>query len=615
MNNLKRIVKYLIPYKWLAVLNVSSNFLSAFFNVFSIILVVPMLEILFYGGTTNNMFSNESNDIKGKFFAWLGKSILSLSDGAQDPENGKMKALVVIAACIFTVFLLKNIFRYLGVFFMAQIRSSVVKDMRESIYKKMLGLPVFYFNEQRKGDLISRVTNDVQEVEVTVIRSLESLVKEPITILMLLGSLILMDYKLTLFILCILPPTGILISLIGKSLKKSAGKAQGKLGEIISNVEESLSGLKIIKAFAAEDFMFKKFSKKGEQYQKFLQSAYRKRDLASPLSEVLSIFTLSLVIWYGGSRVIESGENGVRDAAVFIDYIVAFAMLIGPLKSFTSAFYALKKGGAAEERISEFLMADNEIKASSNAKKLESFEKGIVLKDVVFGYDQDNPLFQNLNIEIKKGESIALVGQSGSGKTTLSNIIARFHDVSSGSVEVDGHNIKDINTRSLRKLMSLVSQESILFHGSVAENIAFGVENIDYDRVKEAAEIANAIEFIDKLEDGFETNIGEGGGKLSGGQKQRLCIARAIYMNPPVLILDEATSALDSASEKLVQDALGKVMEDRTSIVIAHRLSTIQNADRILVLDQGKIIEQGNHETLIAKNGAYKKLCDLQGFH
>ena len=521
MNNLKRIVKYLIPYKWLAVLNVSSNFLSAFFNVFSIILVVPMLEILFYGGTTNNMFSNESDDIKGKFFAWLGKSILSLSDGTQDPEDGKMKALVVIAACIFTVFLLKNIFRYLGVFFMAQIRSSVVKDMREGIYKKMLGLPVFYFNEQRKGDLISRVTNDVQEVEVTVIRSLESLVKEPITILMLLGSLILMDYKLTIFILCILPPTGVLISLIGKSLKKSAGQAQGKLGEIISNVEESLSGLKIIKAFAAEDFMFKKFSKKGEQYQKFLQSAYRKRDLASPLSEVLSIFTLSLVIWYGGSRVIESGENGVRDAAVFIDYIVAFAMLIGPLKSFTSAFYALKKGGAAEERISEFLMADNEIKASSKAKDLASFEKGIVLKDVVFGYDQDNPLFQNLNIEIKKGESIALVGQSGSGKTTLIRMLAGLVVPLRGHVLFDGKTWDQLDDQVVRGSIAYVPQQVFVFNASLRDNITLWNPDFTDEELQDAAADAQLLGMINGQPEGFQRQLRDNGSDLSGGERQR----------------------------------------------------------------------------------------------
>lgn len=612
MKNLKRIVKYLIPYKWYAVLNVTSNFISAFFNVFSIILIVPMLEILFYGGTTNEMYSDQGDDVKGKFFAWLGETIISMSVGSDDPIEGKRQALIVIAASIFTVFLLKNVFRYLGVYFIAKIRSSVVNDMRTSLYQKLLSLPVFHFNEQRKGDLISRITNDVTEVEVTIIRSLESMVKEPITIVMLLSSLVLMDAKLTLFILCILPPTGIIISLIGKSLKKSASQAQGKLGEIISSVEESLSGLKIIKAFAAEYFMFARFSKKGREYQRFLQSAYRKRDLASPLSEVLSILTLALVIWYGGSRVLANGDNGVRSAAVFIDYIFAFGMLIGPLKSFTSAFYSLKKGGAAEERISSFLATENEIKEVKNPINKSDLKEKISIDNIHFGYSTEDPLFKDFNLTIKKGETIAFVGASGSGKTTLSNIIARFYDVQKGSVKLDEINIKDISSKDLRNLISVVSQESILFHGSVRDNIAFGEAEVDEERMIQAAKIANAEEFIVNLEAGYDSNIGEGGSKLSGGQKQRLCIARAVYKNPPILILDEATSALDSASERLVQDALDKVMHGRTSIVIAHRLSTIQKADRILVLDKGEVKEEGTHQELLELNGIYKKLSSLQ---
>lgn len=612
MKNLGRVLKYIIPYKGYALLNILFNVMSSLFSVFTIVMVVPMLEILFYGKTSQQSFSG-SDDMKSQFFGWLGSQISYLSNEGTDPLSGKINALMVICGAILTAFFLKNLFRYLGMFFMAKIRTSVVKDLRRDLYHKTLKLPVFYFNEQRKGDLISRITNDVQEVEWSIMSSLEAMFKEPIMIIILLFGLIVLDPSLTVFIFIVLPPTGLIISLIGKSLKKSATKAQSKLGEIISIIEESITGLKIIKIFSAEEYMQNRFGSENDQYQKVLTKTYRKRDLASPLSEFLSVFTLVLVIWYGGSNVLELEVEGVQVAPFFINYIIAFAMIIAPVKAFTTSFYNLKKGAAAEERINELLKEDNLIK-DSGVTELSEFTSSINVQDINFSFDDENHLFKDLNLEIKKGETVALVGQSGSGKTTLSNLIARFYEVEGGAIKIDGTDIKKIPLGNLRDLMAIVTQESILFHDTVLNNIAFGDVNPDLDRVKEAARIANATEFINKLENGYNTNIGEGGAKLSGGQRQRLCIARAIYKNPPILILDEATSSLDTASERLVQEALSNVMKDRTSIVIAHRLSTIQNADHIVVFEGGVIKEKGSHKDLISLNGIYKKLCDLQSF-
>ena len=612
MKNLRRVLKYIIPYKGYALLNILFNILSSLFNVFTIVMVVPMLEILFYGETSNKSF-NQPDDIKGEFFTWLGDQISSFSQGGETELEGKLNALLVICFAIIITFFLKNLTRYFGMFFMAKIRTGVVKDLRAEMYSKTLSLPVYYFNEQRKGDLISKITNDVQEVEWSIMSSLEAMFKEPIMIIILLSGLIISDPGLTVFIFLVLPPTGIIISLIGKSLKRTAVKAQSKLGDLIALIEESITGLKIVKVFSAESFMKNKFDKENQDYQRILTKTYRKRDLASPLSEFLSVFALALVIWYGGSNVLELEAQGIHSAKYFINYIMMFALIMAPVKAFTTAFYNLKKGAAAEERINELLKEENPI-VDGTQGDIKDFEDSINIESIDFSFDQDNPLFQDLNLEIKKGETVALVGQSGSGKTTLSNLVSRFFDVNGGAINIDGTNIKDVSLSSLRKQMAVVTQESILFHDTVLNNIAFGDVNPNVNRVKEAARIANAIEFIDKLEDGYNTNIGEGGSKLSGGQRQRLCIARAIYKNPPILILDEATSALDTASERLVQEALSNVMKDRTSIVIAHRLSTIQNADHIVVFEDGVIKEKGSHQDLISLNGIYKKLCDLQSF-
>ncbi len=612
MNNLKRILKYVLPYKGYALLNILFNILTAIFNVFSIVMVVPILEILFYGKEQTEI--PKDADLRTRFFDWLGTKIDLLANTGSDPTEGKMKALVVICLIIIFTFFLKNLCRYLAMFFIAKVRASVIKDIRRSLYIKTIELPVFYFNEQRKGDLISKITNDVQEVEWSILSSLEAMFKEPVMILTILGLLITFDPSLTVMIFLVLPPTAILVSLIGKSLKRTAVKAQNKLGEIISITEETISGLKIVKIFSAESFMENKFDKENTEYQNLLIKTYRKRDLASPLSEFLSIIALSLIIWFGGSNVIEQEALGVPAGKFFIGYIMLFALIMAPLKAFTTSFYNLKKGAAAEERINDLLKEENPIKESEQPFNKDSFEDSLIIKDLKFSYDSENPLFDGIDLEIKKGETVAFVGQSGSGKTTLSNLVSRFYDIDSGSIQIDGVEIREISLKNLRSLMAIVTQESILFHGSVIDNIAFGDTQPDIEKVKEAARIANATEFIEKLEDGYNTNIGEGGSKLSGGQKQRLCIARAIYKNPPILILDEATSSLDTASEKLVQEALSNVMKNRTSIVIAHRLSTIQNADHIVVFEDGKIKERGSHEDLINLNGIYKKLCDLQSF-
>ena len=502
----------------------------------------------------------------------------------------------------------------MALFALAPIRNGVVRDIREQLYRKILVLPVSYFSEERKGDILSRMTADVQEIEHCIMSTLEVTFKEPLTIAFYLGFMFFISPQLTVFVLVMLVVTALVVGSIGRSLKRKSTRGQAKLGELISIIEESLTGLRIIKAFNAEESQENKFVKENTVYLHIMTRIQRRRDLSSPLSEFLGIAIIVVVLWFGGSLVLDP-ESGM-EAAVFIGFMVIFSQLIPPAKSFSSAFYNIQKGLASADRINKILDAEIKIIEKKDARKIKEFSQSIEFKDVSFAYFNfdDKKVLDKINVTIKKGKMVALVGQSGAGKTTLVDLLPRFYDPIEGGILIDGVNIKDYKLGDLRKLLGVVTQESILFNDSVYNNISIGVENASKEEIINAAKIANAHDFITQLEYGYDTLIGDRGDKLSGGEKQRLTIARAILNDPPILILDEATSSLDTQSEKLVQDAIYKLMKNRTSIVIAHRLSTIQYADEIIVMQEGQIIEQGNHIGLMAKNGVYRKLVDLQAF-
>lgn len=526
-------------------------------------------------------------------------------------ENGKMDALIMICVLVVVMIFFKNLFRYLAMFFIAKARTGVVKDLRAKMYRKALVLPLSFYSDEKKGDIMSRFSNDVLEVEWSILNSLEILFRDPLSILLYLATLLYMSPQLTLFVFVLLPVAGLIIGRIGKSLKKTSVKGQQKVGELMSSVEETLGGLRIIKAFNAEKFINKKFDKQNSEYNVLMTSMYRKRDLASPMSEFLGVTAMAIVLWFGGKLVLSNDSD--ISASTFVGYIAIFSQIINPAKAFSSAFYNIQKGIASVERINKITEAEETIKEKPNATEHQGFNHNIEFKNVSFAYN-DKHVLKNINLTIEKGKTIALVGQSGAGKSTLVDLLPRFYDVVSGEVLIDGKNVQDMKLHDLRALFGVVTQESILFNDTVFNNIAFGVDNAKEADVIAAAKVANAHEFILQLENGYQTNIGDRGSKLSGGQRQRLSIARAVFKNPPILILDEATSALDTESERLVQDALNHLMQNRTSIVIAHRLSTIQNADEIIVMHEGQIVERGKHTELIAKDGVYKKLCDLQTF-
>ncbi|RNC89755.1 MAG: ABC transporter ATP-binding protein [Allomuricauda sp.] len=607
MNNiLGKLLRFAKPYKFYGILNIVSNVLYAFFNVLSIIIFIPTLGILFdnqeevFEKPVYQGFSNLKGYAEDSLNYFLTQKVT---------DDGPMAALVFICLASIVIFFLKNLFRYLAMYFLAFLRTGMVKDLQDTLYHKVVDLPISYFSEKRKGDLLARMTADIKEVEGSIINSLEALIREPITIVIVLASMLLISTKLTLFVFIFLPVTGFIISAVGKRLKAQSLAAQKENGVFLSFLEETLSGLRVIKGFNAEALFGQKFTASTHRFKDIMTSVLQRKGLASPLSEFLGVAVVITVLWYGGSLVFD--DNSTLKPQDFMGYIGLFYTIINPVKAITTVNYSIKKGNAAGERIFEILETENDVKEAAAAKHPTTLAQSIQFHKVSFKYEDDYVL-QNFNLEVPKGHTVALVGQSGSGKSTVANLITRFYDVNDGEIQIDGTNIKDISKKSLRNLMGLVTQDSILFNDTVRNNIALGKENATDQEIVEAAKIANAHDFITELPNGYDTNIGDSGNKLSGGQKQRLSIARAVLKNPPIMILDEATSALDTESERLVQDALEKMMQNRTSVVIAHRLSTIQNADTIVVLKKGEIVEQGTHEELMKSRKGYKKLVEMQ---
>ncbi|HCS20391.1 MAG TPA: antibiotic ABC transporter ATP-binding protein [Bacteroidetes bacterium] len=601
MKNFFRMLRYARPYRYLAYLNILFNFFSIVFGLFSMTMLMPFLNYLF--GTAELVRDPEATGIQ----AWNTEFIFFLKDITGD-DPGKALLLVCLAVVVFTI--LKNVFRYLALYVLVPYRNYTVRDLRNAVYKKVMRLQLSYFTEEKKGDTISRMSNDITEVEFAIMTSLEAMFKGPFQILVTLVLLIIMSWKLTLIILVLLPLNGFIISRIGKKLKKNASRAQGRLGLLMSLFEESLSGIRIIKGFGKEAYFFRKFSTENKHLTTINVKVNHSRDLSSPLSETMGITTLSMVLFIGG-RMVQTG-TGIMDPTAFILFILLFAQVIDPAKSFATAFYNVQKGAASADRIEEILRIPETLKEAENPLTLSAIRSGIEFKNVGFQYTPDKKTLTDISFSIPLGKTVALVGASGSGKSTLADLLARFYDVNEGHVLIDGMDIRDIKVKDLRGLMGLVTQESILFNDSVFNNIAFGNHEVSYEQIVEAAKAANAHEFIVHMDKGYYTNIGDRGGKLSGGQRQRIAIARAILKNPQILILDEATSALDTSSERLVQEALNTLMKNRTSLVIAHRLSTIQNADLIIVMENGRIVERGSHQELYAHKGLYRNLLEMQ---
>lgn len=609
MSLYKRALNYIKPYKASFATAIFFNILYAIFNVVALAFMMPILSILF-GEKKNEtilepIYSGKITDLKEYFSDYSGYYMQEIAQ-----TEGPIYVLAISCILFIIAFFFRNIFSFLSETCLIDLRSGVTRDLRVDLHNKILKLPISYFTETRKGDMITRISNDVNEVEGNILNSIVEIIRSPIMIIVFVIVLFLTSAELTIFAILVFPIMGTIISLIGKSLKKAANDAQKELSNIITYVDETLAALKIIKIFNAEDQVKGRFDGSINLYRKYLQKVMKKRALASPTSEFLGAITIGLIVFFGGKLSLEG--NGLSGSE-FIFYIGTFYTLLDPIKKFSKSLSDIQKGEVSAQRIFEILDADVLIKDHANAKEIEVFENKIEFKNVTFGYGND-AIIENFNLTINKGETVALVGQSGSGKSTLANLLTRFWDVKSGQILIDGVDIKDIKLKNYRDLFGLVTQDSILFNDTIANNIALGNLNPNKDEIVKAAQIANAEEFIVKQAEQYNENVGEGGSKLSGGQKQRLSIARAVFKNPPIMVLDEATSALDTRSEKLVQKALSNMMQNRTSLVIAHRLSTIQNADKIVVMDSGKIIEEGNHESLIAQDGAYASLVNMQNF-
>ncbi|AFL81892.1 ABC-type multidrug transport system, ATPase and permease component [Aequorivita sublithincola DSM 14238] len=605
MNYFKKILRYVIPYKRFAYLNIFFNILYALFGTLSFVALIPIFEVIF-------------NDKRKSAVQPVYEGISKIKDYLQDYFNyfiieninkyGEFKVLMYMVAIIISLFLLKNLSNYLAMFYSTYMRNGVLRDLRNDLYRKVVQFPLAFYSEKRKGDTISRLSGDVDEVKNSVLSVLEMIVREPLTIIFTLIAMLLISAKLTLFVFLFLPISGFIISKIGKSLKRGSLKVQQEQGVFLSILEETMGGLRIIKAFHAENIFQKKFEDSNQRFYTHSNKVMNKQNLASPVSELLGIITIGVLLVFGGYLVF---IDKTLEASFFIGYISLAYNILTPAKAIAKASYSIKRADGSAQRILELLEAENTITDIENPVQKEGFDGVISIKNISFKYE-DQYVLKDFSLEIPKGKTVALVGQSGSGKSTIANLLTRFYDVNQGSIQIDGVDIKDISKRSLRGLMGIVSQDSILFNDTVGNNLKLGKPLASDVELMEAAEISNSYEFIKDLPEGFETNIGDSGNKLSGGQKQRLSIARAVLKNPPIMILDEATSALDTESERLVQDALEKMMKNRTSIVIAHRLSTIQNADNIVVLSKGKIVEQGKHQELLEKKGVYYSLVEMQ---
>lgn len=596
MKNLSKMMRYLGDYKGQIALYFITILLSVVFALFSFGMLWPVLQVLFVG----EQVVNAPGSIVGRVTTYVNNVIL---------EHDKLTALTYAVIVVVAFTILKNLFIYLSLRILNPIRNSILRRLRNEMFTKALSLPIGFFTEERKGDLMSRMTNDITEVEISVMSVLETIIREPLTVILTITSMLLISPQLTLFMFIFLPIAGVVIGRIGKSLKKPSNMAQERLGEMLGVIDETLVGMRVVKAFNAEKHQHLRFTQINNTLMRLRNTISAKRELASPLSETMGILVVSIILWYGG-KLIFAGDSALTGPA-FVAYIGLFYQIINPLKNLSTALYNVQKGAAALDRIEYFLGAENTVKELPDAKPIKNFERAIEFKNVHFSYG-NKKILNGIDLTIEKGKMIALVGASGAGKSTLVDLIPRFHDVSGGEILIDGVNIKDFKLYELRRLMGVVSQEPILFNDTIYNNITLGTGGVTSEQVEEAARIAHAHNFITAKAGGYETIVGDRGAKLSGGERQRTTIARAVLKNPPILILDEATSSLDTESERIVQDAINKLMENRTCIVIAHRLSTVQHADEIIVLERGEVVERGSHSGLISKNGVYKKLVEMQ---
>lgn len=597
--------RFIGPYKGYVALNILCNLLSTVFSLFSFALLIPILEILFKTNTEvyeYMPFAWDMSVIKNNAYCWVSHYVI---------DHGAMNTLMLLSILLVVLTFFKTSISYLASFFIIPMRSGVVRDLRNQMYRKIVDLHIGFYQSKRKGDIMSRMIGDVGEVENSIMSSVELLSKNPVMIIVYLVIMFLLSWRLTLFVMVVLPVAGLIMGRVGRSLKKQSKESQTQLGQLLSQIEETLSGLRVIKAFNAEHAVIRHFNKMNDGLRRVVNKVNRRYSLAHPMSEFLGTVTIAIVLFFGGVLILN--ENSTLSAAEFIYYLVVFYSIINPAKDLSKAMYSVERGMASLERIDVILAATNPLKAVTNPLPVKPFQHEIVYKNVWFKY-VDEWVLKDINLTVKAGQTIALVGQSGSGKSTLVDLLPRFYDVTKGEITIDGVNVKNMTTYDLRSYMGNVNQEAILFNDTIYNNITFGADDATEEQVIEAAKIANAHDFIMATEDGYQTNIGDKGGRLSGGQRQRISIARAILKNPPILILDEATSALDTESELLVQEALERLMKTRTTIVVAHRLSTIKNADEICVMKDGEIVERGNHAELIAMDGFYKKLYTMQSF-